>query len=112
MKLSEDDKNTILMHMGEIDIEYIEDPVVMVDEWKDGITSEVMITSVEGFELFSVDNGMWDLYAVHSDSKRRCPPFYDICVVPEDYKGAFSVTKDEDPEFIEECKQAIQLGSL
>lgn len=118
MNLAEDDKNTILLHMTEIGVKGIDDPVIMVDECKDGIVSEVTITSAEGFEWFSIDNGVWDLHEYQfykSDGeriKKRPPPFHDVCVVNGGYQGAFSVTKDNDPEFIEECKQAIQLGRL
>lgn len=118
MKLSDEDKQKIVEDIatcssnGEITGDF--DPVIMVDRRYNSCPPEVILTSEEGFKRHALDNqGTWDIrgdvdVSVFDDGETQG----DICFLETDVFKSFHVTKESEPEFIDQCKQAIQLGRL
>lgn len=116
MKLSDEDKQKIIESLAsEIVCDQIHEdfePVLMIDRAFRECDPEVILTSAEGFGKHTrCSEGLWDFISpcYRSDP---VPVHTDICFLDSSVGKSFHVSREDDPEFIEQVKQAIQLGRL
>lgn len=106
MMLSDEKKQMILRGLIEDSGVKIDDPVVFIDA---SDNPWIVDSSIEGTIKVVTGLNLWDKTTRMMEDFDR----FTISVTgPTDVETPFKITRQDDPEFIEQVKQAIQLSNL